>query len=180
MELDRDGSAGAEPVRAGRDQPAIGIEAVSRGEHGSRRLAGQIGEEARIGRGEVGKVRDDEIDLAGDGVEQVAETHLDPALEPVRGHVLARGRDRFGARIGRPHLGLGRRIRDRDRNGARAGADVDDLPRPAAEERERRGDELLAGGPWAHHSSGGNLERQPVEGRLGHDYLVSRRREFLT
>ena len=132
MELDRDGSAGAEPVRAGRDQPAIRIEAVAGGEHGSRRLAGEIGEAARIGRREVGEVRDDEIDLAGDRVEQVAEPHLDPAVEPVRGHVLARGRDRFGARIRGPDLGLGRRIRDRDRDGARAGADVDDLPRPAA------------------------------------------------
>ncbi len=132
MELDRDGSAGAEPVRAGRDQPAVGIEAVARGEHGSRRLAGQIGEEACIGRREVGKVRDDEIDLAGDGVEQVAETNLDAVLELVRGHVLARRPDGFGARVRRPHLGLGRRVRDRDRHGARAGADVDDLPRPAA------------------------------------------------
>jgi hypothetical protein len=118
VELDRDGSAGAEPVRTGRDQPAIGIEAVPRGEHRSRRLAGEIGEEARIGRGEVGEVRDDEIDLAGDGVQQVAETHLDAALEPVCSHVLARGRDRFGARIRCPDFGPGRRIRDRDRDGA--------------------------------------------------------------
>ena len=141
MELDRDGSAGAQPVRAGRDQPAIRIEAVPGREHGFRRLAGEIGKASHIGGGKVGEVRDNEVDLAGDGVEQVAETHFDPALEAVRGQVLARGPDRFGAGIGCPHVGPGRRFRDGDRDGARAGADVDDLTRPAAEEREGRGDE---------------------------------------
>jgi len=168
VELDRDGSAGAQAVGAGLDQAPVRIEAVAGGEHRFARLARQFGEAPGIGGRQVRKVRDDEVDLARDGVEKIAQANGDPVLEGVRRDVRARDGDGVRARVRGPDLDLRRGRRDRDRHGARAGADVDDLRRPAAYERERRSNELLAGGPRAHHSTGGSQERQPVEGRLGH------------
>jgi hypothetical protein len=131
VELDRNCSAGAQPVRAGVEQAPVRIEAVARREHRLSRLVRQVGEAPCIGRGEVGEVGDDEVDGSRHRVEQVAEADRDPVFEAVRGDVRACDGDRVLARVDRPDLCGRRRVRDGDRQRARAGADVDD-PRSRA------------------------------------------------
>ncbi len=54
---------------------------------------------------------------------------MHPLRQPVPRHVARRDLQRLGADVSRPYLGVGRVVRDRDRDAAAAGADVGDANR---------------------------------------------------
>ena len=90
VELEEEVTVRCEPLRRGREQAAVGAEAVARREHCAGRLPGQLWPHRRQCNWKVGQVRDHEVELAGDGVEQVAVLDEDPVLEPVEADVRPR------------------------------------------------------------------------------------------
>jgi hypothetical protein len=98
----------------------------------------------------------------------------------VPAHVRASERDGCLVDICRPDLHLWQRGRDRDRDGARAGADVDDASCAFAEMGDRRVDELLTRRPRRHHATGDDRERQRTKGNFIHTRLCVARAGVLT
>src|SRR5262249_42684804 len=106
VELDRDRAAVGEAARAGGEQTPIGAEAAGDRGHRLVRLRSEVGEPLGIGSRQVRQVRNDEVDLARNRLEQVALAHGDATGEAVSKDVLARDGDGGGADIGRPDAGL--------------------------------------------------------------------------
>jgi hypothetical protein len=69
--LDGHRAAGAQPAGADGQQPPVRLEAVLLSTDGVARLGGEIRGLRRVRSPQVGEIRHDEIDWAGDGIEQV-------------------------------------------------------------------------------------------------------------
>ena len=64
VELEEEVTVRCEPLRRGREQAAVGAEAVARREHCAGRLPGQLWPQRRQCNWKVGQVRDHEVELA--------------------------------------------------------------------------------------------------------------------
>src|SRR5205823_1604346 len=83
---------------------------------------------------DVGRVRNDDVPSLGGGSRALAESQLDLEAKPLR--VLARERERIGRDIDPHDLRVGPLVLERQRDRARADADVEDARRLHAGRRE--------------------------------------------
>ena len=171
MELDDHDAVVVEPFGAGREQAPIRAEAVTGREDGRDRLACEIRIQARVGCGQVGQVGDDDVDLSGNGVEEIALVDSHAVAEAVAARIRTGELDGMRARVRRMHARVLRGFGEShgDRSGARA--HVDDPGRPGADDVRGRGDELLGRRTRRHHPTGARGQGQAVEGDIVHPFL---------
>ena len=119
--------------------------------------------DSRTLAGDVRRVRDHEIDGAADRVEQVAADEADAVGDAMAGGVPRRDGERRRRDVRRDDAGVGELARERDREAAAAGADVEDPRRPVVPAQgARRLDDQLAFGA-RDEDVGGDFEVQSPE-----------------
>lgn len=91
------------------------------------------------------------------------------------GSVAPGGTMTTGHDVGGPHIGMRRGERDRYRERAAAGTDVDTTGGAVADPLTSRVNELLARRSWCHHPPRETQELQPVERHIVHTTCVSQR-----
>ncbi len=123
------------------EHPAQRLQPVTGGVHGFRRLVLVL--RPALPLGQVREVRNNEIDVARNGLEQITLQHVHAIADAVPLGVLAGERNGIRVDVGRVDLDL--RSRDGDRDADRAGsrADVSNAQRSRVDVRERRVDEGL-------------------------------------
>ena len=160
--LEEEPAAGHEVrLRAGDDR-ADRVEPVRPGDERGARLEAEVAlAEVRVAGGDVGRVRDHEIEAFARQPGEPFPFH-EPDRRGVAPRVLARDRERRARSVDRDHLGVGRRVRDRDRDRPGAGAEVEHAPGAVRQALEREVDEELGLRPGDQHV-GGHLQREAVE-----------------
>jgi hypothetical protein len=140
----------------------VWAEAVAGGVHGVVRLAVVTSVVRRLG--EVGEVGHNELHRRRDGIEDVALQDVHAVGDAVALGVLPGELDGVRVCVSRPDLDLPCVDRERDCDGARAGADVRDAHRHAVDAVERRVDEPLGRGARREDTSGRSEQLEAVEG----------------
>jgi hypothetical protein len=122
------------------------------------------GEDGNVLSGDVGRVRDDQLECSAERRAPVRRREAGPARNPVAARVPPRGRERRGGAVDGDAMGLRQLVQERDQKTSGAGAEVEDAQRrvPAGDAGERRLDHGLrvrAG----HERFRGELEGQAPE-----------------
>jgi hypothetical protein len=168
VELERDGPSRPQRGCARCQQTSVRPEPVTRGEHGVRRLAGELRPLGPQALRQVGEVREDEVESVRHALEQIGVQDLDSAGHGVAGDVRPRKTDGGRARVGRPDA-RGRRAQgEGDGDGARTRADIGDARRAVTKPLDGNVDQRLGCGTRSHHLARCGEEPDAAEGGLGH------------
>src|SRR5687768_10437045 len=136
--LEEQPAAGQQVRRRLADDDPNRVEPIAAGEEREPRLERQ-GREMRVAHGDIRGIADDAFEaLAGERLEPAAQAPLD--VQAKFGGVLPRQRERLCARIGADHARRWKMPLERERDRARAGAQVEHRAGPA---RQRNVDEEL-------------------------------------
>lgn len=105
MELDHDRGVIVQPLGARRQKSPVRPQPVPRSEHRALGLIRKVWIARRIGKSEVRKVRDDDVDRIRNRLEEVTVADNHPTPDAVTLCVRARERDGVAAAVRRPDLG---------------------------------------------------------------------------